>query len=133
MTPENCSVNEDIIFNDFYKFDWVKIVYLLINFTDMTLGNSLVFGMVWFEQYGSQLRQRMLTNQIASHVFIIMIFGNTIAYGMQVIFVIFGPFPEHKIICHLTVAFARLYLLDELINITAKFVSCVHTDISDRL
>ena len=60
-----------------------------------TLGNFLLFCLVWYEKYGMDAQKRTVTNQLLSSVCIAQILFNILLMPFVTFFIITGP-PESK-------------------------------------
>ena len=60
-----------------------------------TLGNFLLFCLVWYEKYGMDAQKRTVTNQLLSSMCIAQILFNILLMPFVTFFIIMGP-PDSK-------------------------------------
>ena len=63
-----------------------------------TLGNFLLFCMVWYEKYGMDSKKRTISNQLLSRMIIVLIVFNIIMMPLITLGQIFGAFSEYFIL-----------------------------------
>ena len=63
-----------------------------------TLGNFLLFCMVWYEKYGMDSKKRTISNQLLSRMIIVQILFNIIMMPLVTLGQIFGAFSEYLIL-----------------------------------
>ena len=60
-----------------------------------TLGNFLLFCMVWYEKYGMDSKKRTISNQLMSRMLMVVILFNIIMMPMILLGLIFGPLSKY--------------------------------------
>ena len=63
-----------------------------------TLGNFLLFCMVWYEKYGMDSKKRTISSQLLSRMIIVLIVFNIIMMPLITLGQIFGAFSEYLIL-----------------------------------
>ena len=62
-----------------------------------TLGNFLLFCMIWYEKYGMDSKKRTISNQLMSRMLMVLILFNVIMMPMILLGLIFGPLSKYFI------------------------------------
>ena len=60
-----------------------------------TLGNFLLFCMIWYEKYGMDSKKRTISNQLMSRMLMVVILFNIIMMPMILLGLIFGPLSKY--------------------------------------
>ena len=60
-----------------------------------TLGNFLLFCMIWYEKYGMDSKKRTVTNMLLSKIIISQILCNIFIMPLPIIGISFGAFSEY--------------------------------------
>ena len=60
-----------------------------------TLGNFLLFCMIWYEKYGMDSKKRTISNQLMSRMIIVLILFNIIMMPLIMLSLIFGALSEY--------------------------------------
>ena len=63
-----------------------------------TLGNFLLFCMIWYEKYGMDSKKRTISNQLMSRMIIVLILFNIIMMPLIMLILIFGALSEYFIL-----------------------------------
>ena len=80
----------------YQKFHAGLIVLLIVLLIVVeTLGNFLLFCLIWYEKYGMDAQKRTVTNQLFSSICISQILCNIFIIPLSTVFLILGP-PESK-------------------------------------
>ena len=62
-----------------------------------TLGNFLLFCMIWYEKYGMDSKKRTISNQLMSRMLMVVILFNISMMPMILLGLIFGPLSKYFI------------------------------------
>ena len=74
------------------------IILFIVSLTMMeTLGNFLLFCIVWYEKYGMDSKKRTISNQLLSRMIIVVILFNIFMVPLITLGQIFGAFSECSI------------------------------------
>jgi hypothetical protein len=79
-------------FDGFYELDEVKLFYLVFHLIITFIGPSLLYSIIWYENYGSDAHYRTVINILLSHICWISLFKCLTDRILYVIMIAFGPF-----------------------------------------
>ena len=101
---ESCNLNTIMDFNHLetntnsMPHPGLIISYIVSLIMLETLGNFLLFCMIWFEKYGMDSKKRTISNQLMSRMIIVLILFNTIMMPIIMLSEIFGALSEYFIL-----------------------------------
>ena len=101
---ESCKLNNIVDFSHLetntHSMPHLGLIILFIVSLIMleTLGNFLLFCMVWYEKYGMDSKKRTISNQLLSRMIIVMILFNIIMMPLITLGQILGAFSEYLIL-----------------------------------
>ena len=104
ITFERCNLNTIMDFNNSERnsklmpHPGLVILYIVSLIMLETLGNFLLFCMIWFEKYGMDSKKRTISNQLMSRMIIVLILFNTIMMPIIMLSEIFGALSEYFIL-----------------------------------
>ena len=74
------------------------VLYIVSLIMLETLGNFLMFCMIWYEKYGMDSKKRTISNQLMSRMIIVLILFNIIMMPIIMLSQIFGVLSEYFIL-----------------------------------
>jgi hypothetical protein len=114
------AANEENFFHEFYKFDFVKSVYLICNIILTLICPAFLYGIVWYEKNSSNLRYRTLINQLLSHLCFLLLLGCILANPLSIFSIIFGPFGSES--CNVMLLVGRYLFACAIVELTLRQV-----------
>ncbi len=88
----NNSSTSTTFYTGLVEWDFIKVIYLIFHILLTFIGPGLLYSIVWYERYSSDIRCRTLMNQLLAHICILSIIDcliNRIPY-ISIIFI--GPY-----------------------------------------
>ena len=98
---ESCNLNTIMDFNHLetntnsMPHPGLIISYIASMIMLETLGNFLLFCMIWYEKYGMDSKKRTISNQLLSRMIIVLILFNITMMPLLTLAQIFGPVSEY--------------------------------------
>ncbi len=74
------------IVDELKSWSVLKIIHLTVVLVSQTLGNSLLCGIVWYEEFGGMDQYKTVLNQLTAHLSAAIVIGRTT-------FVLFNNYP----------------------------------------
>jgi hypothetical protein len=103
------NTESDNFFAGYYEFDAIKLFYLLFHVAITFIGPGLLYSVIWYENYGSDVHYRTVINILLSHICWINIFKCLIERIPYILMITMGPFPRPA--CDGITLFARYFFL----------------------
>ena len=75
----------------------VITLYVLLLLMSESLGNFLLYCIIWYEKYGMDSQKRTVTNQLLSRLTFVQILFNIFILPLLTIIEIFGPISKYNI------------------------------------
>ena len=104
ITFEQCNLNTIVDFGNSERnsksipHPGLIILYIVSLILLETLGNFLLFCMIWYEKYGMDSKKRTISNQLMSRMIIVLILFNIIMMPIIMLSQIFGVLSEYFIL-----------------------------------
>ena len=104
ITFERCNLNTNVDFINSERHSKSMphlglIISYIVSLTMLeTLGNFLLFCMIWYEKYGMDSKKRTISNQLMSRMIIVLILFNIIMMPIIMLSQIFGVLSEYFIL-----------------------------------
>ena len=101
ITFENCTLNTIMNFSRLETNSTIMphpgliVLYIVSLIMLETLGNFLMFCMIWYEKYGMDSKKRTISNQLMSRMLMVVILFNIIMMPMILLGLIFGPLSKY--------------------------------------
>ena len=103
ITFESCNLNTIMNFSQLEKNSRIMphpgliVLYIVSLIMLETLGNLLLFCMIWYEKYGMDSKKRTISNQLMSRMIMVLILFNIIMMPIILLGLIFGPVSKYFI------------------------------------
>ena len=104
ITFEQCNLNTIVDFGNSERnsksipHPGLIILYIVSLILLETLGNFLLFCMIWYEKYGMDSKKRTISNQLMSRMIIVLILFNIFMMPIIMLSQIFGVLSEYFIL-----------------------------------
>ena len=103
ITFESCNLNTIMNFSQLetnskiMPYPGLIVLYIVSLIMLETLGNFLLFCMIWYEKYGMDSKKRTISNQLMSRMIMVLILFNIIMMPIIMLSQIFGAFSKYFI------------------------------------
>jgi len=104
----------------FVQWDLIKVLFLIFNILLTFIGPSLLYSIIWYERFSSDLRCRTLMNQLLSHIYIFSLVGCFIVRIPSLSIVFIGPFSSTT--CDVIIFLGRYLFLCNITEFTIRQV-----------
>ncbi len=81
------------------EWDYIKVFYLIFHILLTFIGPGLLYSIVWYERFSSDIRCRTLMNQMLGHMCILSIIDCLISRTIYVSIIYFGPYSTSSCEC----------------------------------
>jgi hypothetical protein len=102
------------------EWDSMKVFYLIFHILLTFIGPSLLYSIVWYERYSSDLRCRTLVNQLLSHISLLSMVGCVFGRIPYVSIFFIGPYSSTT--CGIIIFIGRGMFLSILMELTIRQV-----------
>ena len=106
ITFQSCNLNTIMDFNNSERnsksmpHPGLIISYIVSLIMLESLGNFLLFCMIWYEKYGMDSKKRTISNQLMSRMIILLILFNIFMMPIIMLSQIFGAFSKYFILTY---------------------------------
>ena len=99
---ENCNFNTIMNFSRLETNSTIMphpgliVLYIVSLIMLETLGNFLMFCMIWYEKYGMDSKKRTISNQLMSRMLLVVILFNISMMPIVMLSLFFGPLSKYR-------------------------------------